>query len=308
MILLKYFYSSTLKVWICDNIAIVIGILVLLSLSDDVAVFGALAVGLRPATTGCLSGGVAESRRVAGEDRVVTTARRAVDVRQVDILDGGLDGGRAGPGERAAAEQVPVEVFAEYATDEIQRHWVDAGVDEAQAEADDAERVPVVVVIVTRARAEVKPHHEHVVRQEANHEYDDERQHHLGHLLPGSDLARLAGLLQLAGHVARGHHQVVGHQQVEASDHAQRHHVVREQLEHDHAPCVTAAQLHRERVTVLQGHVRLGYRHGGQVRERGRRRGQNHSQYPYGYGRHQCERLCRHVPSDGVHNCAIPDR
>jgi len=59
-----------------------------------------------------------------------------------------------------------------------------------------------------------------VVRQEADHEYDDERQNHLGHLLPGSDLARLAGVLQFSGHVTRGHHQVVGHQQVEAPDHA----------------------------------------------------------------------------------------
>jgi len=66
----------------------------------------------------------------------------------------------------------------------------------------------------------VEPHHEHVVRQEADHKYDDERQHHLGHLLPGPNLTRLTGVLQLAGHVARGHHQVVGHQQVETTDHA----------------------------------------------------------------------------------------
>jgi len=59
------------------------------------------------------------AERVAGDDRVESPARRAVDVRQVDVLDGGLDGGRAGPGERAAAEQVPVEVFSEHATDEV---------------------------------------------------------------------------------------------------------------------------------------------------------------------------------------------
>jgi len=231
------------------------------------------------------------AERVAGDDRVESPARRAVDVRQVDVLDGGLDGGRAGPGERAAAEQVPVEVFAEHAADEVQRHGVHAGVDEAQTEADDAERVPVVVVLVVRVRVEVEPHHEHVIRQEADHEYDDERQNHFGHLLPGPDLARLTGVLQLPGHIARGHHQVVGHQQIEAPDHAQRYHVVREQLEHDHAVCVTAAQLHRKRVTVLDGQVRIGYRLGGQVRERGRRHGQNHCQYPYGYGCHQCERF-----------------
>jgi len=234
---------------------------------------------------------VTERGGVAGDHGVVTSARRAVDVREVDVLDGGLDGGRTGPGERATAEQVPVEVFAEHAADEVQRHGVHARVDEAQAEADDAKRVPVVVVLVARVRVEVEPHHEHVVWQEADHEYDDERQHHLGYLLPGSNLARLAGVLQLAWHVASGHHQVVGHQQVKATDHAQWHHVVREQLEHDHSPCVTVSQLYRERVTVFDGHVRVGYRRCGQVRERCRRRSQNHGQYPYGYGRHQSERL-----------------
>jgi len=91
---------------------------ILLSLSDDVEVLGAFAaVGVRPSATGRPSGGVAE--RVAGDDRVESSARRAVDVRQVYVLDGRLDGGRAGPGERAAAEQVPVEVFAEHAADEV---------------------------------------------------------------------------------------------------------------------------------------------------------------------------------------------
>jgi len=69
-------------------------------------------------------------------------------VRQVDVLDGGLDGGLTGPGERAAAEQVSVEVFAEHAADKVQRHRVHAGIDETQAEAYDAKRVPVVVVLV----------------------------------------------------------------------------------------------------------------------------------------------------------------
>jgi len=91
---------------------------------------------------------VTERRRVAGDHRVETPARRAVDVRQVDVLDGGLDGGLTGPGERTAAEQVSVEVFAEHAADKVQRNGVHAGVDETQAEANDAERVPVVVVLV----------------------------------------------------------------------------------------------------------------------------------------------------------------
>lgn len=158
----------------------------------------------------------------------MTPARRAVDVRQVDVLDGGLDGNTPGPGERATAEQIPVEVFAEYAADKVQRHWVHARVNETQAEADDAECVPVVVVHVARIRIEVEPHHEHVIWQEADHEYDDKRQHHLGHLLPGPYLARLPGVLQLAGHVPRGHHQVMGHQKVETPDDAQRHYIVHE--------------------------------------------------------------------------------
>lgn len=148
---------------------------------------------------------------MAGDHGVVAPAWRAVDVREVDVLGGGLDGDGGGTGERAAAEQVPVEVFAEHAADEVQGHRVDARVDEAQAEANDAERVPVVVVHVPRERVEVEPHHEHVVRQEADHEYDDERQHHFGHFLSSAYLPGLAGVLQLARHVARGHHQVVRH-------------------------------------------------------------------------------------------------
>lgn len=199
------------------------------------------------------------ARHVAGDDRVVAPDRRAVDVRQVDVLDGGLDGRGWWPGERAAAEQVSVEVFAKHAADEVQRHRVHARVDEAQTEADDAERVPIVVVHVLRVRVEMEPNHEHVVRQEADHEYDDERQHHLGHLLPGPDLARLAGVLQLARHVSRGYHQVVCHQEVEAPDDAQWHYVVGEHLEQHHALGVAAAQRRRKRVTVFNGHVGDGY-------------------------------------------------
>lgn len=89
-------------------------------ISDDVAVFGAFAVGDDGlAAAGRPSGGVTERGGVAGDHGVVTPTRRAVDVRQVDVLDGGLDGGRTGPGERATAEQVPVEVFAEHAADEV---------------------------------------------------------------------------------------------------------------------------------------------------------------------------------------------
>lgn len=137
--------------------------------SDNIAVFGAFDGRLVPA--GRLSGCVTQ-RRVTGYDRVVASARRAVDVREIDVLDGGFDSSRAGPGERAAAEQVPVEVFTKHATDKVQRHRVHARVDKAQAEADDAERVPIIIVHVTRVRVKVEPHHEHVVRKEADHEYN----------------------------------------------------------------------------------------------------------------------------------------
>lgn len=276
--------------------------------SEDDAVSGAFAAGhlVVVGPGGRMPSGL-DQRHVTGDNGVVAPVRRAVDVREVHVLqDGGLDGHLAGPGERTAAEQIPVEVFAEHAADEVQGHGVHARVDEAQAEADDAERVPVVVVHVPGVRVKVEPHHEHVVRQEAHHEYDDERQHHLGHLLPGPDLARLTGVLQLARHVPGGHHQVVGHQEVKAPDYAQRHHVVHEQLEQHRAFGVTVAERIGKRITELDGLVAVGDRLGGQVRERCRRRGQHYGQNPNGHGRHQRERLGRHVPPDRVHDGAVP--
>jgi len=69
---------------------------------------------------------------------------------------------------------VTIEVLAERAADEVQSDRVDARVEKAETEADDPERVPEVVVLVHRLGIQVEPQHEHVVRQEANEEDDDE--------------------------------------------------------------------------------------------------------------------------------------
>lgn len=209
-----------------DNVAVFVVFAVIGGVARDIQLASRPSCHVMTAVVRC---------HMAGDDRVVAPDGRAVDVRQVDILDSWLDGGDTWTGERAATEQVPVEVLTEHAADKVQGDRVHARVDEAQAEADDAERVPIIIVHVVWVRIEVEPHHEHVVRQEADHEYDDKRQHHLGHLLPGTDLARLASVPQLTRHVARGYHQVMRHQQVEATDHTQRHCVVRQYLEQDHA-------------------------------------------------------------------------
>jgi len=103
-----------------------------------------------------------------------------------------------GLGDRAALrlddppEQLPVKVFAERATDQVERDGIDARVAVAQTEAGDTQHMPEYIVIVLRLRVQVKPQHKHVIGQEANSEHQHERQHGLGHFLPGSDLPHLS--------------------------------------------------------------------------------------------------------------------
>jgi len=89
-------------------------------------------------------------------------------------------------------EQLPVEVLAERAADQVERDGIDARVAVAQAEAGDAQHVPEYVVIVLGLGVQVEPQHEHVIGQEAHGEHQHERQYGLGHFLPGPDLPHLS--------------------------------------------------------------------------------------------------------------------
>lgn len=73
-----------------------------------------------------------------------------------------------------AAEQVLVEMFPERFADKVESYGVDARVDVAETESDDAERVPHFIVVVVRGGVKMKPQHEGVIRQEANDEDDHE--------------------------------------------------------------------------------------------------------------------------------------
>jgi hypothetical protein len=73
-----------------------------------------------------------------------------------------------------ATEKVTVEVLAEGSADEVKSDGVDAGVEEAHAEANNAQGMPEVVVLHHGIWIQVEPHHEHVVWQEANDEDHDE--------------------------------------------------------------------------------------------------------------------------------------
>lgn len=76
-----------------------------------------------------------------------------------------------------AAEQVTVEMFSECAGDTVESDGIDAGIDEAQAEADIPESIPELVVVTLHVGVEVKPDEEHVVREVADGEDDHEGQH-----------------------------------------------------------------------------------------------------------------------------------
>lgn len=92
---------------------------------------------------------------VGGDDGVLTSVGGAVDMDEGDVTVLGV--------LAEAAHQVAVEVLAERLADEVQGDGVDAGVDVAEAEADDAEGVPEVVVVIVGVRVEVEPQHEYVV-------------------------------------------------------------------------------------------------------------------------------------------------
>ena len=116
-----------------------------------------------------------------------------------------------------AAEQVAVVVLAELRAEEVEGERVDARVDVGQAEAQDLEVVPELVVVGV---VEVVPEEVDVARQPAQDEDEDEAEDNAGHLLPGGDLALLvqASTLTLTRHLLPAADEDPRHHQVEGGD------------------------------------------------------------------------------------------
>lgn len=129
---------------------------------------------------------VGYGRRLVDGDAVLLA--RAVLPAHVPVL--GL--GRHALRLHEPPEQLPVEVLAERAANQVQRDRVDARVAVAQAEAHDAQHVPESVVLLLGPGVVVEPQHEHVVGQEAHGEHEHEGQHRFGHFLPGAHLTHLS--------------------------------------------------------------------------------------------------------------------
>ena len=178
-------------------------------------------------------------------DVVVTLVTRRVVVKDdseeaqesthgLGLDDGGLGGG--GSSDRAvevvhgrrrlhprvqhpleAAEQVAVVVLAELRAEEVERERVDARVDVGQAEAQDLEVVPELVVVGV---VEVEPEEVDVARQPTQDEDKDEAEDYAGHFLPGRDLALLVQTptLTLARHLLTAPNENLRHHQVEGGD------------------------------------------------------------------------------------------
>jgi len=77
-------------------------------------------------------------------------------------------------------EQVAIIVATELATEEVERQWIDARVDERQAVGGDLEDVPEHVVLVG---VKVEPEVPDVTWQPADDEHDDKRQYETSNLL-----------------------------------------------------------------------------------------------------------------------------
>jgi hypothetical protein len=65
-------------------------------------------------------------------------------------------------------------MLTEAVADQVQCNGIDAGIDERQTEANDAEIMPEIIVRIMGVRIEMEPHEEHVVRKEADGEEDHE--------------------------------------------------------------------------------------------------------------------------------------
>lgn len=104
---------------------------------------------------------------VAGHHRVVTAEGGAVQMAEGVVCES--------IPTSDATEKVMIEKLAKGLADKVKRDGVDAGVDVAETEPDDAKRVPVLVVVAVRLGIEVEPQHERVVRQETDDKYYDKR-------------------------------------------------------------------------------------------------------------------------------------
>mgnify|MGYP005984225847 FL=1 len=81
-------------------------------------------------------------------------------------------------------------MFPESSADPIKCDRISAGVEVAQAETYYSEVVPESVVQIPGVWVEIEKQHEHVRRQEAYGEHQDENEDGDGHFLPGTDLEK----------------------------------------------------------------------------------------------------------------------
>lgn len=120
----------------------------------------------------------------------------------------------------ADTEEVPVEVFSESTADTVQCYRIDARVDEAETEPDDAKCVPETIKLLhSGVLVAVEPQHEDMLREETHGKDDNEGQNHLCHFLPGPDLPCLT--LDLPRHVSGTKDEVSRHEKIKERDYHQ---------------------------------------------------------------------------------------
>ena len=108
-------------------------------------------------------------------------------------------------------------MLPERTADTVQSYRVDAGIDEAQTEAHNAKCEPESIkMFVGSGLITVEPQQEDVLREETYGKHYDEGKHHLGDLLPGSDLSCLT--LHFSRHVSGTKDEVPCHEKIEERD------------------------------------------------------------------------------------------
>lgn len=124
-------------------------------------------------------------------------------------------------------------MLPEGTADTVQSYGVDAGIDEAQTEADHAKCVPESIKLFAGSvLIAVEPEHEDMLREETYGKHYDEGKHHLGDLLPGSDLSCLP--LHFSRHVSGTKDEVPCHEKIEERDYYQWDGVVDEEFGDHH--------------------------------------------------------------------------
>lgn len=141
--------------------------------------------------------------------------------RAVEVVHGGgrLQAGVAHALE--AAEEVSVVVLSELRAQEVEGERVDAGVDVGQAEAEDLEDIPKVVV---QRVIEVKPEKVDMAWQPADDKNEDETKDDAGHLLTSRDLPLLVQTttFALTRNLFAAADEDLSHEHVEAGNDADR--------------------------------------------------------------------------------------